>query len=88
MLALPVPEHGGNLLALRELVNIADDGDWALVLAWLVAALRPTGPYPILLVHRRAGHRQINAGPDLPQVAWIPTEQISGPSRATRATWR
>jgi hypothetical protein len=55
MLALPVPEHGGNLLALRELVNLVDDGDWVLVLAWLVAALRPTGPYPILLVHGEQG---------------------------------
>jgi len=55
MLALPVPEHGGNLLALRQLLNLAYDGDWALVLAWLVAALRPTGPYPILLVHGEQG---------------------------------
>ena len=55
MLALAVPEHGGDLLALRELVNVGDDGDWALVLAWLVAALRPTGPYPILLVHGEQG---------------------------------
>jgi len=55
MLALPVPEHGGNLLALREVVNVGDDGDWALVLAWLVAALRPSGPYPILLVHGEQG---------------------------------
>jgi hypothetical protein len=55
MLALPVPKHGGNLRALRELVNIADDGDWALVLAWLVAALRPTGPFPVLLVHGEQG---------------------------------
>jgi hypothetical protein len=55
MLALPVPKHGGNLLALRELVNVGDEGDWALVLAWLVATLRPTGPYPILLVHGEQG---------------------------------
>ncbi len=55
MLALPVPEHGGNLLALRQLLNLTDDGDWTLVLAWLVAALRPTGPYPILLVHGEQG---------------------------------
>jgi hypothetical protein len=55
MLALPVPEHGGNLLALRQLLNLGDDGDWTLVLAWLVAALRPTGPYPILLVHGEQG---------------------------------
>ena len=55
MLALPVPEHGGNLLALRQLLNLGDDGDWTLVLAWLVAALRPTGPFPILLVHGEQG---------------------------------
>jgi len=45
----------GNLLALRQLLNLTDDGDWTLVLAWLVAALRPTGPYPILLVHGEQG---------------------------------
>ena len=27
---------------------MADDDQWALLVAWLVAALRPSGPYPVL----------------------------------------
>jgi hypothetical protein len=32
---------------LQEWVNVADD-DWPLLVAWLVAALRPRGPFPVL----------------------------------------
>lgn len=54
MLPLPVPEPGGNLDELRALLNIGD-GDWRLVVAWLVQALRPTGPYPVLVVNGEQG---------------------------------
>ena len=47
MLPLPVPEAGGSIDDLRRFVNVDDDG-WPLVLGWLVAALRPSGPYPLL----------------------------------------
>lgn len=45
--ALPVPAAGGNLADLRDLLNI-DPGLWPLALAWLVAALLPSIPHPIL----------------------------------------
>ncbi|HUY36373.1 MAG TPA: ATP-binding protein [Pirellulales bacterium] len=54
VLALPEPKAGRSLNLLRRFVNVADD-DWALVAAWLVAALRPTGPYPILFLHGEQG---------------------------------
>jgi hypothetical protein len=47
MLPLPVPKRGGSLADLRRFVNVTDK-DWPLLAAWLVAAFRPTGPYPIL----------------------------------------
>jgi hypothetical protein len=50
LLPLPVPEQKGSLEELRRFVNVADD-DWPLLVAWLVAAVRPRGPYPILLLH-------------------------------------
>jgi hypothetical protein len=48
MLSLPTPERGGFFAMLRGFVNVADDDQWGLLLAWLVAAARPRGPYPVL----------------------------------------
>lgn len=52
--AMPVPEPDGSLDELRELLNVADDS-WPLVLAWLVAALFPGIPHPILLLGGEQG---------------------------------
>src|SRR5262249_36052642 len=54
MLPIPVPQPGGTLGALRTFLNLSADSDWQLVAHWLLAALRPRGPYPILVVH--GGH--------------------------------
>ena len=54
MLAIPAPASGGNMRLLRQFVNVSD-GDWPLVLAWLVAALRDTGPYPVLVLNGEHG---------------------------------
>jgi hypothetical protein len=48
MLALPEPHRGGDLLALRRFVNAQHDHDFVLVIAWLAAAFRDRGPYPVL----------------------------------------
>lgn len=47
MLPLPLPVKGGSLNELRRFVHM-EDSDWVLFLGWLVAALRPVGPYPLL----------------------------------------
>ena len=47
MLALPTPDDGGTLVTLRRFFNLPD-ADWVLIVAWLIAAFRPRGPYPIL----------------------------------------
>jgi hypothetical protein len=46
LLPLPVPARGGNIGMLRPFVNCKDE-DWPLVLGWLVASYRGTGPYPV-----------------------------------------
>jgi hypothetical protein len=48
MVPLPMPTRGGTTDMLRPFVNIRDDDDFALVAAWLRAALRDQGPYPVL----------------------------------------
>lgn len=55
MLPLPLPVTGGRLGDLKPLVNIATEEDWRLVVSWLVAALRPRGPYPVLVLHGEQG---------------------------------
>jgi hypothetical protein len=55
MLALPEPVPGGRLDDLRPLTNLPDDDAWRLFVAWLVAALRPGFPFPILAVNGEHG---------------------------------
>lgn len=61
MLAIPVPVSGGSVDELRTLVNIPDDDDWFLYVSFLVAALRPAGPYPILKVIGEQGSAKSTA---------------------------
>lgn len=55
MLPLPAPVPGGDLKRLRQLVNLPDDDAWVLFVAWLVAALRPGRPFPVLAVNGEQG---------------------------------
>jgi hypothetical protein len=55
MLPLPVPERGGSIEALRSFLNLPNQNDFVLVVAWLLAALRPGGPYPLLAISGEQG---------------------------------
>jgi len=47
MLPLPEPERGGSVDELQHLVNVPNE-QWPLVVAWMLQALRPVGPYPVM----------------------------------------
>jgi hypothetical protein len=51
---LPIPCRGGSLDELQQLIHVRP-ADWMLVAAWLVFALSPDGPYPILTIHGERG---------------------------------
>lgn len=58
--AMPTPVPGGDLTTLRPFLNLGDedgrdDDLYTLAVAWLLAALRPTGPYPLLALHGEQG---------------------------------
>ena len=55
MLALPVPEQGGSIEALLPFLNLSCRNDFVLVVAWLLATLRSSGPYPLLAVSGEQG---------------------------------
>ncbi len=55
MRPLPEPEAGGMIEELRGFLNVRSDDDFMQVVAWLVAALRDRGPYPVLVVNGEQG---------------------------------
>lgn len=54
LLALPEPAPTGALEHLRPYINVTTE-DFPLVAAWLVAALRPNRPFPVLMLHGEQG---------------------------------
>ena len=52
---LPVPERGGSIEGLLPLLNLSSRNDFVLVIAWLLAALRPGGPHPVLAISGEQG---------------------------------
>lgn len=55
MRPLPEPDFGESINRLRQFINVRSDDDFTLVVAWLIMAFRPTGPYPILVVNGEQG---------------------------------
>jgi hypothetical protein len=48
MLELPAPIRGGSLDELRPFLNVESDDDFRLICSWTIAAIMPSGPYPLL----------------------------------------
>lgn len=61
MRPLPEPMGGESIDILRRFLNTAEEGDFRLAVAWLVAALRDRGPYPILAINGEQGTGKSNA---------------------------
>jgi hypothetical protein len=69
LLPLPEPVRGGTLDELRPFVNLpsADDADatdapWRVLICWLTAAMRPRGPYPLLVLTGEPGAAKSTLG--------------------------
>jgi hypothetical protein len=64
MLPLPIPQAAdGGLEALATFVNVPSHDDLVLVATWLLAALRPGGPYPVLAIAGEQGSAEDRARP-------------------------
>lgn len=60
MAALPAPQEGGDASELRGFLNATSD-DWPLLLAWLIGAFMPNGPYPVLVLTGEQGSAKSTA---------------------------
>src|SRR5262245_58810050 len=49
------PVHGGALEALRSFLNVTSQEEFVLAVCWTLAALRNTGPYPVLALSGEQG---------------------------------
>jgi len=62
LLPLAPPVRGfGDLNTLKQFLNLKDDDQFELVKAWLCAAVRPLGPYPILVFTGEQGSAKSTA---------------------------
>jgi len=55
MLPLPTPQAGGSIEELASFLNLPSRNDFVLVVAWLLATLRTSGPYPVLAISGEQG---------------------------------
>jgi hypothetical protein len=58
--ALPLPQHGGSIAQLRRLVNLSDSG-FVLYVSWLLDALCPGRPHPVLYLAGEEGSAKSTA---------------------------
>jgi hypothetical protein len=61
MLPLPMPVRGGHIDELKPFLNVKRDSDFLLVVASVLAALRPHGPYVVLVLLGEAGAAKTSA---------------------------
>lgn len=55
MLPLPVPEQGGSVDGLKELLNYGTDDQLTLMTAFIIGAYHPNGPYTTLVLNGEPG---------------------------------
>jgi hypothetical protein len=52
---LPLPVAGGSIEELRPFLNVRSNNEFVLTVAWMLAALRDRGPYPVLALFGEQG---------------------------------
>ena len=55
LLSLPTPSRTGSVNDLNEFITAQDEKSRTLLMSWLLAALYPQGPFPILVLQGEAG---------------------------------
>lgn len=60
--ALPLPQPGGKIAELRPFCNVKSDDEFILVVAYILAAMRPDANYPILTVTGEQGSSKSTLG--------------------------
>jgi DNA polymerase I-like protein with 3'-5' exonuclease and polymerase domains len=78
MRSLPYPQDG-SLEDLKPFLNLSDSSSWHLIAGWLIGAIRPTGPYPIIVFQGEQGSAKSTASRILKSIL----DPSSSPLRTT-----
>jgi hypothetical protein len=84
MRGLPTPERGGSIDDLRRFLNVSGKSDFIVIASWLIAALRPKGPYPVLVLQGEAGSAKSTAVRVLRELVDPNTTPLRSEPRSTR----
>lgn len=84
------PTAGGSLNTLRDILRIRDDRTWHLLVAFLISAYHPEGPYPVLVLTGEQGSGKTTIAellgrlidPQKAQVRKAPTKEDDVPVQA------
>ena len=60
MMALPEPQTSGDIRVMKKFLNVTPS-DWPLLVAWLIGAFIPSGPYPVLVLTGEQGSAKSTA---------------------------
>jgi hypothetical protein len=61
MRPLSEPVHGGSIQDLQNVINLGPGDDLKIFVTWMLAALRPAGPFPILCLNGEQGAAKTTA---------------------------
>lgn len=75
------PIRGYSIDAFRRFVNVASEDDFILLVAWILAAMRPRGPYPILVLNGEQGSGKSELSKRLRSLIDPTSPAIQGPPR-------
>ncbi len=81
---LPCPVEGGTVDALRPLLNVRMEEDFVLLVAWMVGAFNPDGPYPALVLQGEQGNAKSTTVRVLRSVTDPAVEPLRAPPRDER----
>jgi len=84
MRGLPIPKRGGSVTDLRPFLNVSGDSDFVVLTSWLIAALRPKGPYPVLVLQGEAGSAKSTTVRVLRELVDPSTTPLRSEPRSTR----
>ena len=78
-----MPSRDGSIELLRPFVNLTDS-DFLLLIGWMAAALRPAGPYPVLVIHGEQGSAKSTLAKVIRQLIDPQTSPLLAEPRSTR----
>jgi len=84
MRALPLPVANGSIQDLRQYINVGNEQNWILCASWLLSALRPTGPYPVLILQGEQGSAKSTTGKFLRKIIDPSVALVRTPPREDR----